>query len=450
MLLAALRIIYRPMLRLPDWTSLDAAARQRWRETARERASVLNTALNTFVEIEPAQTRSAGALDGLPYAVKDMLQTPTHRPSGGLSGAGELGIVGHSDLLDRLDAAGADRIGFTNMTELAYEPSGFNASRGRVKNPWSLDHVPGGSSSGSAAAVASGAVTAAIGSDTGGSLRIPAHCCGITAWKPTYGAVSTRGAMPLAPSLDTIGLLARSAADLLTLTTILADLPVSHPIRRVVVLRDVLAQCAPDIAQVYSYLADVLSGLDMAIERKDAFPAIDAIDAYALTIMFAESARIHRARIDDPAVAPVLRRRLAKGLEVTDEMLAASIDARPRLIREFDEQVLAGADAAVLPVMAIPTPSAAECDPASDSFSPKTLYAMSRFTRFVNLLGFPAVALPGGFDRRGLPIAMQIVGRPGSDLALLDLVRHVQSKTDWHGRVPAGIADLVPRQETAS
>ena len=84
-------------------------------------------------------------------------------------------------------------IGFTQMTELAYEPSGFNASRGRVKNPWSLDYISGGSSSGSAAAVASGAVVAALGSDTGGSVRIPAHACGITAWKPTYGAVSAQG-----------------------------------------------------------------------------------------------------------------------------------------------------------------------------------------------------------------------------------------------------------------
>ena len=434
------------MRRIPDWTSLNAATRQRWQATARERAVALNTKLNAFVAIEPAKARFGGTLDGLPYAAKDMLQTSTHRPSGGLPDACDLGIVGNSELLERLDVANADRIGFTQMTELAYEPSGYNASRGRVKNPWSLDHVPGGSSSGSAAAVASGAVAAALGSDTGGSLRIPAHCCGITAWKPTYSLVSTRGAMPLAPSLDTIGLLARSAADLVPLTTILADLPASRPMRRISVLRDILVQCAPEIAQACFNLASVLSGSGLAIEHKDALPAIETIDAHALTIMFAESARVHRARIDDPAVSPVLRRRLAKGLEVTGDSLAASLAARPRLIRDFEEQVLAGADAALLPVMAIRTPTAAECNPTSDRFSPKTLYAMSRFTRFVNLLGFPAVALPAGFDGRGLPIAVQFVGRPGSDLALLELVRHVQGKTDWHGRVPTAIAGLTPSQ----
>jgi aspartyl-tRNA(Asn)/glutamyl-tRNA(Gln) amidotransferase subunit A len=119
-------------------------------------------------------------------------------------------------------------------------------------------------------------------------------------------------------------------------------------------------------------------------------------------------------------------------------------------VHDFEEQVLAGNDVAVLPVMGILTPSAAECDPASERFSPRTLYALSRFTRFVNMLGFPAVALPAGFDDRGLPIGVQIVGRSGCDLALLELVRHVQSKTDWHGRIPTAIAHLVPEPELSS
>jgi aspartyl-tRNA(Asn)/glutamyl-tRNA(Gln) amidotransferase subunit A len=437
------------MRRIPNWTSLDAAARMRSLASARERAEALNSVLNAFVEIAPTRATARGTLDGMPYAAKDMLRTRVHRPSGGLAGIGELRIVGDSDLLDRLDAAGAVRIGFTQMTELAYEPSGFNASRGRVKNPWRLDHVPGGSSSGSAAAVASGAVSVALGSDTGGSLRIPAHCCGITAWKPTFGLVSTRGAMPLAPTLDTIGLLARSAADLLPVAKILANLPAATLIRRVVMLHDVLAHCTPDIVEAQSDLVHVFAGSGVATEHKNALSSIDAIDAHALTIMFAESARVHRALIDDPGVPSVLRRRLAKGLEVADATLAASVAARPGLVRDFEAQVLTGADAVMLPVMAINTPSAAECDPASVRFSPKTLYAMSRLTRWVSALGFPAVALPAGFDGRGLPIAVQIVGRPGSDLALLDLVRHVQNRTDWHGRVPTAIADLVPQPEPA-
>ena len=437
------------MRRIPDWTSLDAAGRQYWLASAHPRAVALDAVLNAFVTIEPAPTAANGRLSGLPYAAKDMLRTPAHRPSGGLAGTGDLGIVGDCDLMDRLDAAGAVRIGFTQMTELAFEPSGFNDARGRVKNPWSLDHVTGGSSSGSAAAVASGAVAVAIGSDTGGSLRIPAHCCGITAWKPTFGLVSTRGAMPLAPTLDTIGLLARGAVDLLAAAPTLANLPASAPLRRVAVADDVLALCTDDIKQAHSDVVDALSSAGITVKREYALPILDAIDAHALTIMFAEIARVHRARIDDPAVPSVLRRRLAKGLEVADATLDASIAARPDLIRDFETNMLRDADAILLPVMAINTPTASECDPASERFSPKALYAMSRLTRWVNVLGFPAVALPAGFDRDGLPVAMQIVGRPGSDLALIDLVRHVQAKTDWHGRAPTAIADLVPQPEPA-
>ena len=440
------------MRRIPDWSALDATVRRRRRETARPLATALDPVLNAFAQIDTSSRplTPAGQLGSVPFAAKDLFQTSSHRPGGGFPEAIDLGIVGTSDLLERLDAAGADLIGFTNMTELAYEPSGFNATRGRVKNPWSLDYISGGSSSGSAAAVASGAVVAALGSDTGGSVRIPAHACGITAWKPTHGAVSARGTMPLAPTLDTIGLLARSASDMMPLAGVMAELPSSRPMLRAAVLEDVVAECDPAIRRVLADAVAALAGTGVAIENRPALAAVEAIDRHAMIVMQAESAREHRARIDDAAVAPVLRRRLAKGLEIADAVLAESIDARQRLVHDFEEQVLAGNDVAVLPVMAILTPSAAECDPASERFSPRTLYALSRFTRFVNMLGFAAVALPAGFDDRGLPIGVQIVGRSGSDLALLELVRHVQSKTDWHGRIPTAIAHLVPEPELPS
>jgi Asp-tRNA(Asn)/Glu-tRNA(Gln) amidotransferase A subunit family amidase len=164
------------MHRIPDWNVLDATARRRRQEAARPLATALDPALNAFAQIDTTHSppTSAGPLGGLPYAAKDLFQTPSHRPGGGFGDGVDLGIAGTSDLLGRLDTAGADLIGFTNMTELAYEPSGFNATRGRVKNPWNLDYICGGSSSGSAAAVASGAVVVALGSDTGGSVRIPA------------------------------------------------------------------------------------------------------------------------------------------------------------------------------------------------------------------------------------------------------------------------------------
>ena len=151
----------------------------------------------------------------MPYAAKDIFVSAARLPHGGLAQPLLLARSPQATVLDHARprwrvAASA----YTAMTELAYEPSGYNAVDGAPKNPWNFEFITGGSSSGSAVAVASGSAVFALGSDTGGSLRIPAHCCGVTSWKPTYGVVSLAGAMPLSPSLDTVGILARSASDL--------------------------------------------------------------------------------------------------------------------------------------------------------------------------------------------------------------------------------------------
>ncbi len=139
---------------------------------------------------------------------------------------------------------------------------------------------------------------------------------------------------------------------------------------------------------------------------------------------------------------PTLRKRLRKGLTIDDATLDASRAARPSLRSDFLERVFGTADAVLLPVMPIRTPRCAVCDPASPGFDPRTLYRLSEWTRFVNMLGLPAVAIPVGFDEGGLPLAMQIVGRPDADRALIALAEAVQMHTDWHGRVPAGLPDI--------
>lgn len=437
------------MHRIRGWSELNPDAQRRRRVEARAHAAALGPLLNAFVDITPPpRSDRGGPLNGLPYAVKDMFRIPAREPACGFHAGSAFGIEGCSDPVARLDAAGADLIGFTSMTELAYEPSGHNATRGRVRNPWNLDFVSGGSSSGSAAAVASGAVVAALGSDTGGSLRIPAHCCGVTTLKPTYGRVSTRGAMALAPTLDTVGLIARSASDLLLLQPLIGAFePAEHP-RRAVVADDVLAECDPEIRRCFAAAIAAIEAPGVAIERRSTvLPALEEIDRHALIVMQGESARQHGSRLDD-ALAPALRRRLAKGFDITDEMLAASVKARARLVREFCDGVLGDNDIFVLPVMPVVTPTADRCDPASDRFSARTLYALSRWTRFVNMLGVPAAAMPAGFDPNGMPVALQIVGRPGTDLALLDLVERVQAVTDWHALVPAAVAPLLPEGES--
>jgi aspartyl-tRNA(Asn)/glutamyl-tRNA(Gln) amidotransferase subunit A len=253
--------------------------------------------------------------------------------------------------------------------------------------------------------------------------------------------------MPLAPTLDTVGILARSASDLLLMAPFMGPGSATEALRRAVVPDGAAAECDPEIRRC---LADAVAAIEAAgvgIERRPALPLLEEIDHHALIVMQGESARRHRSRLAEDVLTPLLRKRLGKGLDIDDDTLAASVAARHRLVQQFEEHVLADSDIVVLPVMPITTPTLARCDPASDSFSGRTLYALSRWTRFVNMLGFPAVAMPAGFDHNGMPVGVQIIGRTGSDLALLELVRNVQNMTNWHARMPDAVSHLFPQSE---
>jgi len=307
--------------RIHDWSIATDDARREMRAAARRRAADLNARLNAFVSVNAGPARASGALSGMPYAAKDMFRTVEHEPTCGFAAAPDIGIVGICDLFARLDAAGADFVGFTNLPALSYEPSGWNAARGRVRNPWNPQFISGGSSSGSAAAVASGAVAAALGSDTGGSLRIPAHACGVSAWKPTWGLVSTSGTMALAPRLDTIGVFARSAADLLVLAEYIAELPPAPGIRRLAVLSDAVAECERSVRRAIDDGVAAITGCGLTLTRADGIGAIKAIDEHALVVMQAEAARLHHARLEQFGADQSLRRRVAKGLNIDDVTL---------------------------------------------------------------------------------------------------------------------------------
>jgi aspartyl-tRNA(Asn)/glutamyl-tRNA(Gln) amidotransferase subunit A len=410
------------------------------------RATRLEARLHAFVELSALQEISSktGSLAFLPYAAKDLFFAPNHWPCCGLAAPIEPDHTGYAGVLRCLDAAGAARIGFTAMTELAYEPSGFNAVANYPRNPWNCDFIPGGSSSGSAVAVASGASVVALGSDTGGSIRIPAHCCGVTGFKPSCGAISVTGSVPLAPFLDCVGLLAQSAADLaLAAEVLLSNAPPPAVIEKVVVFDDVLDAAEPPIRRLCQDGIDLIGTLSVTVSRVDALSAIATIDEHALIVMQGEAARTHASRLNHPALDPVLRKRLAKGLSIDEETLAASRKMRTPMLEDFEDKILGSADAAVLPVMPICTPRYVDVDPASPSFSGRRLYDLSRYCRFVNMLGLPAVALPVGFDDRGLPVGLQLIGRRGRDRELIALASRIQAKSDWHARVPDAIHDLI-------
>ena len=423
--------------RFPDWSSLSGLGRIAALEQCRRRLAHLGRKLHAVEHIYHAEPPYQGPLSGLPYVAKDMFATGRTQPSWGCS-TPQARALPRASVIDRLDQAGASLIGAATMTELAYEASGIGR-RGAL-NPWRFDAIPGGSSTGSAILVASGCCFAALGSDTAGSVRIPAHCCGITALKPGYGKIPLDGAMSLAPSLDTFGIFARSAADLALLwPSICGEAPdASEELPRVVVLQDVFDSSDAGIATVARGAVNVLAESGMMIEERSGFP--EEADRQTLTVLQAEVAHQHRARIEDPKIDATLRRRIGKGLSITDEELAIAMAARDRLRDQFMLSCLGEAGVAVLPVMPIKTPHVKEVDPASPQFNPRVLYALSRFTRFVNYFGLPALAVPAGFDVSGMPVGLQLIGHPGSEATLLQIAVRLQERTDWHGRVPLAIA----------
>jgi len=400
----------------------------------------LATSLEAFVEVAPTFAPSGVMSAKISIVLKDMVDVRGHAASLGLARGPRAASSTNALVVERLLAAGMDLVAFTKMTPLAYEPSGSNPEQGRPKNPWSFRHICGGSSSGSAVAVAAGCVPLALGSDTGGSLRIPAHCCGITAWKPTFGTVPVAGTMPLAPSLDTIGFLARDAARLSHVASLFVQEAAPATAPRIAIAGDLSAQCDPEIATAFTGFHNTLSGFGLTVAPTVLDAIMRRVDPVVMQVLDAEAGRSNAGLIAQGNVRGTLAARLTKGLAVTDAQLADARQSMAAVAADSIPQIFANADVLVLPVMPCRTPLVEQCEPDSPSFSGRTLYALSRFTRFVNGFGLPAVAVPAGFDSDGLPIGMQLVGRPGQDLALLALAEKFQTASDWHNRVPTGVA----------
>jgi aspartyl-tRNA(Asn)/glutamyl-tRNA(Gln) amidotransferase subunit A len=337
------------------------------------------------------------------------------------------------------------------MSEFAYGPTGHNEHFGDCRNPWNPDYITGGSSSGAGAAVAARLVYGALGSDTGGSVRLPAAACGISGLKSTWGRVSRHGAMPLSHSLDTIGPLARSAEDCALLLQAIAGFdprdPLSSrepvddylkekkPIRVAVSSNWIEANAHPEVAAAVLAAAKTLDKNPVEVEPPD----FDTLSAHCLVVMQAEASAQHsrwmRERPGD--YSPAVRARLEAGYAIPASVYLEVLRSRAAWLERFCAQSLGGADLYLLPGIAVRLPTREQTGAGGGADMPRLLGEITRLTRWVNYLGVPALALPCGFDARGLPISLQLVARPFAEATLLAAGRAYQRETDWHSRMPA-------------
>lgn len=347
-----------------------------------------------------------GAPDGLTVAVKDCLDIaglPTRCGSAAFDHAPA--AQRHAAVVDALLAAGCRVVGKTTMHELAYGMTGINARFGTPVNPGWPGLIPGGSSSGSAAAVAAGLVDFAVGTDTGGSVRQPAACCGVFGMKPTFGRIDRRGASPAASSLDCIGPLARSI-DMLERAMTAMDpsfLPAKGLDRppRLALLRH------PDGAEADRDWTALLPASAAAMPWVE-LPLLDDAFHAGMTVIARETHRAFGHLLAGPAaLGDDVRARLTAAGTVTDDDLARAEDVRTRFTASVDA-LLADCDALVTPALPVPPPS---LDAAQD---PKAVLPLTRFLRPFNLSGHPAIVLPA-IDAHGLPRGIQIVGRKFED-----------------------------------
>ncbi len=407
-------------------------------------------------EQEIARGDYRGPLHGIPIALKDLFYTTGVRTTAGSKILRDFVPDEDATVVTRLREAGAITIGKTNMHEWAFGPTNTNPHYGDVHNPWDLSRVSGGSSGGSAAAVAASMASAALGSDTGGSIRIPGALCGVVGLKPTYGRVSRYGAVPCAWSLDHIGPLCRTAEDAAIVLGAIAgqdpkdpassDRPVpdyqseiSQNIAglRIAVLKEYVTDPTdPEVAAAFQAAVAALQRLGAAVEEVSLPEARYAVPA-STAIMSAEASNYHeemlRTRRED--YGPDVRERLELGLMMaaTDYVKAQRIrrmliDRSMQLFRKYDA-LICPTEPATAPLLDQPTVRFEGLEEPRNA-------TLVRHTRLFNLTSFPAATVPCGFASSGMPMAMQIAAAPFAEGMVLRIAQAYQQVTQWHRRLP--------------
>ena len=427
--------------------------------------------LNCFIAIEEADALEAakkadrllkrgakvGPLHGVPLAHKDMYYRKGKISTCGSKILREYRPDVTGTVVERMEQAGAIWIGNLNMAEFAANPTGHNEHFGHCRNPWNPAHMTGGSSSGSGAAVAARACYGALGSDTGGSVRLPAAACGVVGLKSTYGLISRYGIMPRSWSHDTVGPLTRTARDCARMTRVVAGADPKDPTcatRPVPDYEKTLESsvkglkigvptnyyydgATPDVRQCMDASLAVLRSLGARIVELPV-PDPQEIHRVSATVSQCEAAAMHarwmRERPQDYSL--YVRSRVEAGYHIPAVTYLEALNLRPTFVAEFMDQVYTKVDMLHAPVMVMPPPTIAESEPRTSGDVAGLVAHISRNTRPANYLGLPALSVPAGFSANALPLAFQLIGRPFSEALLFNVAHLYQKETDWHMRVP--------------
>ena len=395
---------------------------------------------------------------GIPVTLKDNIMTRGIRSTAGSKILRDFVPSKDSTVARKLSLAGAILIGKTNLNEFAYGITGGNAHYGPVHNPWALDRIPGGSSAGSAVAIAAGLCAASVGTDTGGSIRVPSAFCGTVGLKPTFGRVSIFGTMPLSPSFDHVGPLARSVADAAILLGLVAGRdpldPTSSP-RPVEDFRGALRKPfrkfrlgRPREFYWEKVDAEVRRAAEAAVRDLEKHGAAvsevslphlkESLDA-ATDISLAEALHVHEAAGYFPARAAEygeeVRQRIEAGAKVPAHRYLAGFDVRKRLRAEF-EAAFQNVDAIVAPTVPVPAPLIGAESVRIDGEQVGVRPAIVGHSRPANFTGLPAISIPCGFTSGGLPIGLQLIGRAFDETTLLRIAFSYERANDWRARHP--------------
>jgi aspartyl-tRNA(Asn)/glutamyl-tRNA(Gln) amidotransferase subunit A len=445
--------------------------------TCLERIEKLNPALNAFITVTSdsalAEARRAeaeigrgqwrGPLHGVPVAIKDLIHIAGIRTTAASALNADHIPSEDAEVVRRLREAGAVIVGKNNLHEFAYGGSSLISHFGAVHNPWAIDHIAGGSSGGSAAAVAAGLCYAAIGTDTAGSIREPAALCGCVGLKPTYGRVSARGVIPLSRSLDHVGPLAATVGDAAIVLQTIAGYDRADTTTADVPVADYVSACQESarsirVGTLRSYFCDDLDP-EVAVAFEQAMAIVKTLVAELKdvqldvptdrTLQAAESYAYHVESVTKTPelYQPETLRRIRSGATVS---AADYIQRR----RELDEarrgirDAFATVDVLISPTMPIPAPKIDDLRANPDALRPAELKLL-RNTRPFNVWGLPAISVPCGFTPAGLPIGMQIAGPPWREDIVLRLASAYEGATPWHKRKPGILAGL-ERTETRS